>query len=319
MKAALVFLLFVSAPIVSFAQDMQLRQEAVRLLERASAASMLPNPPNLERIVTFRVLDSSTGPQEGTFTRVVIQGTGRRDEATFGNYHLINVWAQRRLATVRTSEVIPPIVHDVMWLTPIRLGHFDREDVIFAISDSEANGRPARCVEFNTIAGDTTENNELCMDASNGTLVREKLGDMLIENSSFFPFAGALFPGKIAFTFAGIPKLEISQTMKVLQNPTPDVLAAPPDAQIRGLCKTFRRPFGQYMPQPQPRGGGEADIMLRGIIGKDGRVHDAVVQLSERPDLNAQALSLIRQWVFEPALCDGQPNDIQASFMLHFR
>lgn len=59
--------------------------------------------------------------------------------------------------------------------------------------------------------------------------------------------------------------------------------------------------------------------MLRGIIGKDGKVHDAVVQYSERPDLNSEALSVVQQWVFTPAMCDGRPDSTKASFTLHFR
>jgi hypothetical protein len=37
-----------------------------------------------------------------------------------------------------------------------------------------------------------------------------------------------------------------------------------------------------------------------------------------RPDLNAEALSLIQQWVFTPGLCNGIPNTTEASFTLHF-
>jgi TonB family protein len=59
--------------------------------------------------------------------------------------------------------------------------------------------------------------------------------------------------------------------------------------------------------------------LVRGIIGRDGKVHDAVVQSSDRPDLNAEALSLIQQWVFTPAMCNGRPNPSEASFVLHFQ
>ncbi len=319
MKLAFGLLAVFLIPGFYFGQNLQLRQQAVSLLEQADAASASPNFPNLERIVTFRVLDSATGPQEGTFTRVVIQGTGRRDEVTFGSYHLLNVWTHSGLATVRTSNLAPPPAIDALRLTPIDFVRFDDEDVIYAINDSEANGHPARCIEFNTIKGDKTQNNEICVDSTNGTLAREKIGDQLIENSEFFPFAGALIPGRIEYSLGGIPRLEITQTMTALDHPTPDVLAAPANAEIRNYCKTYRRPFGKYMPQPKPSGGGTADILVRGIIGTDGKVHEPVVQRSERPDLNAQALDLIQQWVFIPAMCNGKPNNTNATLVLHFR
>jgi outer membrane biosynthesis protein TonB len=59
--------------------------------------------------------------------------------------------------------------------------------------------------------------------------------------------------------------------------------------------------------------------MVRGMIWGDGRVHDAIVQSSERPDLNAEARSLIQQWVFTPAFCNGAPHRTEASFELHFQ
>jgi hypothetical protein len=319
MKPAFGLLAFLLISCISFGQDLQLRQQAVSLLERANAVSVSPNFPSLERTVTFRVLDSATGPQQGTFTRMVVRGSGRRDEVSFGSFHMLNVYSQGQLATVRTSELLPPAPADALRLTPINLVRFDDEDVIYAINDSVTGGHPARCIEFNTIVGETNENNELCVDSNNGTLIREKIGDQLIENSNFFSFAGALIPGKIEYAFGGIPKLEITQTMTALDNPAPDLLAAPPNAEIRQICKTSRRAFGQYMPQPKPTGSGTADILLRGIIGKDGKVHDAMVQRSERPDLNAQALSIIQQWTFSPAMCDGEPNETDANFVLHFR
>lgn len=314
----LVFLLLVSA--LSFAQDLQLRQEAVQLLERADAVSTAPNLPNLERVDTFRVLDSASGPQEGTFSRVVIQGTGRREETTLGDYHVINVWTHGRLASAGGKSMTPPAIVDLMRLTPIYRVSFDGEDVIQAITDRKVGDGTLRCIQFDTVTGQKTENNEICVDSANGTTASLRVGNELIEYSDFFPFAGALMPGKISYSYAGIPRLEISQTMTVLRDATPNVLAAPPNARILQACTTFRRAFGESMPQPKPgNGGGDFDVVARGVIGWDGKVHDAVVQSSERPDLNAEAVSLVEQWVFTPALCNGRPVVTEASFTLRFQ
>jgi TonB family protein len=318
MKYAVTLLVFLFTSTLAFPQDVRLREEAVRLLERAHAVSLPPNLPNLERTVTFQVQDSPAS--EGTFTRVVVQGTGRRDEITFGDYHVVDVWTRGQLATIRTGELAPPEVQDALRLTPMLLVRFDHEDVIRAITERSVGGHSLRCIQFDTVAGNKSESNELCMDSATGTLVSEKLGNRLVENSDFFSFAGALIPGKIRYSYAGVPKLELSQTMTELIDPTPNVLAAPPNAQIRRFCTTFRRPLGQSMPQPKPGNGvQDFEVAVRGIIGMDGRVHDAVVQSSEQPDLNEEALSLIQQWVFTPAVCDGKPNTTEATFTLHFQ
>jgi len=79
MKPALMLLGLVLLSPLCFSQDIQVREEAVQLLERANAASSAPNLPNLERTDALRVFGADS-IQEGPFTRVVIQGTGRRDE-----------------------------------------------------------------------------------------------------------------------------------------------------------------------------------------------------------------------------------------------
>jgi len=73
------------------------------------------------------------------------------------------------------------------------------------------------------------------------------------------------------------------------------------------------------MPQPKEgRGGRDIDVAIRGIIGQDGKVHQAVVQSAEREDLDTEALAIVRQWVFTPAVCNGQPNDQEVTFIVHF-
>ncbi len=312
-------LLLLASTGVSAAQDPEVRREALELMERASAASLPAKLPNLERVDTFRVLDAGSGPREGTFTRVVVQGTGRREEASFGDYHLAEVSTGGNLATMKSHKVAPAEVETVIGITPIRLMRFDGEDVIHRIVTKAVGGKNARCVEFDTIKGQKIENNEFCFDPANNTLILEKTGDDLIENTDFFSFAGGFFPSKITYSFAGIRKLEVSQTMTELTDATENVLVAPPGAMTLHFCKTWRRPIGVSMPQPKAgKGGRDYDVVVRGLIESDGQIHDAVVQEAELADLGAEALQLIKQWRFSPLICEGQPGELEASFVLHF-
>jgi hypothetical protein len=191
--------------------------------------------------------------------------------------------------------------------------------VIHRIVTKAVGGKNARCVEFDTIKGQKIENNEFCFDPANNTLILEKTGDDLIENTDFFSFAGGFFPSKITYSFAGIRKLEISQTMTELTDATENVLVAPPGAMTLHFCKTWRRPIGVSMPQPKAgKGGRDYDVVVRGLIESDGQIHDAVVQEAELADLGAEALQLIKQWRFSPLICEGQPGELEASFVLHF-
>lgn len=321
--ALLLILLLISAavaPTPAYTQEPDLRTQAVLLLEKANSVSMAPDLPNLERTDTFHVSNPDSRARDGSFSRVVIQGVGRREETTFGDYHLVSVWQGNTLKTTRSTEIAPAEVVTVMRLTPIYLVRLDQADVVKAILDKQIDDLPAHCIEFETIVGQSHQQNEICVDAYNGTIVMEKLGNRVIENRGFFSFAGALVPSSITLSsLDGGPQLEISQTMAVLDNTSANVLAAPPDATTLRRCTTYRRAIGQSMPQPL-RGNGETevDIVVRGVIGTDGKVHDALVQNSERTDLNPEALSVVSQWVFSPPMCDGKPNSAEASFVLHF-
>lgn len=308
------------APARAHSQNADLRTQAVVLLEKANSVSLAPNPPNLERTDTFHVFNPNSTARDGSFSRVVIQGVGRREETIFGEYHVVNVWRGDTLETTRSTEIAPPAVVTVMRLTPIYLVRLDRADVVKAITDKQIEGLSAHCIEFDTIVGENHQQNEICVDASNGTIVSERLGSDVIENRDFFPFAGVLIPAGITLSSAdGAPRLEITQTMTALDKTAANVLAAPPDATTLRRCTTYRRAIGQSMQQPLPGNGTtEVDLVVRGMIGTDGKVHDALVQSSERSDLNAEALSVVGQWVFSPAVCNGQPNPAEASFVLHF-
>ena len=323
MKPALALVtLFVALSVTfvqkSSAQDVKVRERAEHLLERANAVSSSPHLPNLERIDTFRVFEDGT-VKEGSFSRVVVQGTGRRDEYTFADYHLLNVWTQKQVAVVGGGgSLLPPEMVNVLRVTPIYLLRFDGEDVIHTIIDRRVNGAEAHCIVFDTVKGEKTNNNELCVDAATGALVYERVDGETIENSEFFAFAGALIPGKITHSVAGV-RTEITQIMAPLTD-TANVLSAPENAQMHGLCTTYRRPFGVSMPQPKAGNGGRTDdIIVRGYIGMDGKMHEPAVQSSERPELNAEALDVAKQWTFTPAMCNGKPDVHEAEITLHFQ
>src|SRR6202035_3024991 len=159
-------------------------------------------------------------------------------------------WTGETLSTTRTPQLVPPEVARVIWLTPIRLVTFDESDVIRTITDRDIHHRPANCIAFDTIVGEQHEQNELCVDVQKRTLVSEKLGNDLTENSEFFPFAGILMPGHISYSVSGNRELSIIHTMMSLPKAAGTVRAPPPDPNVLRRCTTFRRAIGQSMPQP---------------------------------------------------------------------
>jgi hypothetical protein len=319
MKPAVAPLLVLLALPLCYSQDLKLRAEAVRLVEHANAVSSSPKLPDLERVDTFRVLNED-GVKDGSFSRAVIQGVGRREEYRFGEYRLLNIWTQRQVAVAGTPHVMPAELVNVLRITPIYLVSFDSQDVIRRISSRDFNGRPAQCIEFDTIHGERSDNNEICVDQANGAFLLEKLNGETIENSEFFAFVGALLPGKLVYSSGGIPRIEITQTMTPLSGSNANVLAAPPESSLHRICTTYRRPFGLSMPQPKTGNGGTtSDVIIRGMAGVDGKLYDPVVQSSDRRDLNAEAIEIAKQWTFTPAMCDGHADAHEVDFTLQFQ
>lgn len=317
-------LLLTALPIASSpasAQDEKLRSQAVAMLERANSVSLSPNSPNLERVDEFRSFEPNSSPREGSFSRVVVQGVGRREETTFGDFHVINVWKGNVLETTRPNNVPPAEVAIVMHITPIVLVRLDQSDVVQSITERRENGMLLQCIGIETVVGQNRQDNEVCMNAETGALISEKLDGSLTEYSNFFSFAGALYPANIKYSkIGGGLTLEISQAMRAFDDSTANVLAAPPDATTLKRCTTFRRAIGQSMPQPKPGNGShDYDVIVRGLIGQDGKVYYALVQSSQSPELSAEALSVIAQWSFLPSMCDGHPNTVEVSFLLTFR
>jgi hypothetical protein len=107
LQKSLALLALLLAPTLALAQDGELRARADSILERAHAVSVAPNLPNLERIDSFQVFDTSASAREGSFSRVVVQGIGRREETNFGEYHLTQVWAGRPWPALGAPDSFP--------------------------------------------------------------------------------------------------------------------------------------------------------------------------------------------------------------------
>lgn len=61
------------------------------------------------------------------------------------------------------------------------------------------------------------------------------------------------------------------------------------------------------------------DVMLRIVVGLDGRVGEVEVMSSAHPALSAAAIEAARQWVFAPAAVDGHEVPTEVRLRLRFR
>lgn len=320
MRHTTTFLLGFLLLATAYAEDAQLRARAFELVEHSREVSTPKQSVANETVLTFRALGADGVLREGSYTRVFARDTGIREEYTFGDFHLVRINLSDRVAFVGPSRVLPAEVRETLMLVPIQTWRLDHEDVVRKIRKTDHKGQAAQCIEFDTIRGTEMNANELCVDGQTGAQIYDRSGNMELENSAFFDFAGAKLPGHIRQYRNGVLQLDIQLTRKVLEGPvSADMFTPPPGADIGMRCRTFLRAFGQSMPQPPGNGGALTNIIVHAVIGTDGRVHDAVIESSDRPDLNGEALKVAQGWTFTPSMCNGQPNPQEANLVVRFQ
>lgn len=60
------------------------------------------------------------------------------------------------------------------------------------------------------------------------------------------------------------------------------------------------------------------DVVLEGIVGKDGTVHDLRVVETPHPDLGRAATAAVANWLFEPTLLNCEPAEVQMRVTVKF-
>jgi hypothetical protein len=301
------------------AQDINTRVEAFRLMERANSVSRPTHRTrNHKEEITFRAyrLDGTT--VEGRADNI-IAGDIERYEVFFGDYHSISIHFPDRIVQ-KDSPASPPETLELEKLTPLLIGRFDKSDVIHSITPATLFGRPAKCIQFETVNGRTHQPaNEICVDDELGALVRWNVAEDLIEDTDYVSFEGVLMPRTIRHYISAKLRMEVRQEFSVIEDPIDWAALTPPNAHTLRTCHDYRPPAMQSAPQPADAGAGPwYDVQVHAAIGPDGRVQQATVLPAGRPDLEKKALEIVATWVFTPPLCNGKPTIVSFDPVVHF-
>jgi hypothetical protein len=300
------------------AQDMPLRVEAVRLLERANAVSQAGQLlPNRKLEVTFRAHGLDGSVKEGT-SNTIYASDRQRYEVTFGNYHPISIHYPDHFVQ-NGYQPPPPETLELDELVPLRLVRFDGSDTIHGITPTTLFGRRAQCIQFETVNGRKRSSNEICVDQENGTLLRLNLDGDLTENSEFTAVEGVFLPGHIRHYLNGQLRMEVEQKFSAINEPIDWDALAPPNAIVFHQCAQYRRAIIKSAPQPVGAGPGPwYDVRVHAVIAADGRVVEPEVLPAGKPELEQQALQIASGWTFLPATCDGKTHPVPADLVVHF-
>ena len=92
---------------------------------------------------------------------------------------------------------------------------------------------------------------------------------------------------------------------------SPTAVQALPARTPTPLCKTFAKPVLIHRVEPEypseeQKQRLEGVVILESVIATDGSVQKSRVLQSPSEGLSKAALAAVRQWRYEPAVCDGK-------------
>ena len=150
-----VLLAIVCAGSIASGEDVQLRNHAVELLNRAQIVSKVQGGPyNFRTEATFTATAGDGSLQSGTYTRVRGSDGALREDLRFGDYAASSITQDAQPGWTSNWNDPPYAARKIRELVPYRPQSFDSSDVIEQIKSASYGGRDANCIEFETIVGE---------------------------------------------------------------------------------------------------------------------------------------------------------------------
>ncbi len=315
-------LLILGAIHLAAAEDQDLRNRAVHLLDRAQLASHLSGPTNIRTEVTFNAVLKGTA-QQGTYTRVRSANGGLREDVSFGDFHASSIEQQNQVAEQGPWSNPPYAVQRLMDFVPYSPLSFDETDVIQSLNPGSVNGQQATCVQFVTIRGDDRNPGEICVSDANSTVLEWHDSRRSWQASEYVSIKGALLPSNFTYREGDTFSLTADVKFTLLDAEPSQELAASAEWKRGTLCKTVLFPVVSFSPQPSSKGGAPnapvIDVTVHATVTAQGAVTGAEVLKPVRPDLDADAIKLASTWRFTPGNCEGSPKEFPIDITIHFQ
>lgn len=103
------------------------------------------------------------------------------------------------------------------------------------------------------------------------------------------------------------------------------LIAPPPGGMSLPVCEGATIERAKLLKQTKPtypqsalERGIAGPVKMNAIIGTDGRPYDLTVFASPHPDLSKAAVDSVRQWEYEPTVCNGEPVPVVTEIDVNF-
>ncbi len=292
--------------------------EAAALIQHAQDLSDLRkdgSPPfRLKAKLTITYDDGSV--VEGAYTEFWSSYSQWRKELVFGDLHRTDVVIGKEHWTVGSVSAVSERVGDLGALFDFPVHNVWSPN---KIKDNQLEGATSvRCIRTKEV---TRYAPELCFDKASGALISSAVFDVRVKDKmvgatcvyrDYRKFEERLLPASYECIQDKKVKIDASLVELTFRPEfTREVFTPPQGARDLSRCASRTTvPRAVHSEDPQRlKSGGVVDIQV--VVGTDGRPRELKVVRSLDASSDAEALRAVRNWRFEPAMCDGDPMERQ--------
>jgi len=240
-----------------------------------------------------------------------------REEISLPGYHDSLIGGKGMIWVLRPTDFTPlaeynvhralgfgSIAQGAESLSFVRSG-ISSKDVFKKTHERKEHGNRILCYEFEN---EQKQAREICQSTDTGIVSR---GSSYVD-SDFQAVGGKVFPRILILKDKDktLAKVSITELTASAQFP-PDAFAPPANISPQAGCmnpippRVVKRLPPEY-PQSARSARIQGSVLTEVLVGTDGAPKIGKVVKSPNPELAAASLHAIREWRYEPAMCDGQ-------------
>jgi len=293
-------------------------EEGKALVDRAKQLSDIraEGAPAFRLKTSFKVFKEDSTVTEGTYTETWVSRRQWRRETVLGDFRKIVVANGNKRWLLNSTSAEPEGAEEAgIKMASLRFPpEFWKPE---KIEDRDLGSLGARCME--TKPDYTGGKSLLCFDKDTGTLaaevlplqVRDRIVDHACEYRDYGKFGEKVFP-RVVRCFEGPRPTFEENLLQLSTEPSPDPALF---ARLEGGTESVnclgaaKPPTLLYSPRPVPPRieNPKNSVVLRLIVGTDGKPHDLRVVGSVDKAFDNAAMEAVRRWRFKPATFCGEP------------
>ncbi|HLK81569.1 MAG TPA: energy transducer TonB [Xanthobacteraceae bacterium] len=293
------------------AEDTAREQADLLLLKATELEKFKPDEAvKYRREARFALVRPGMSDIKGTYVILHDTSTRWREDTEFGAFSFRQLRVSAQVWTKKNNDFTPLPVEE-FWRAVNNTGfRMTNADVVKRVHNRKIEDVETKCVDFEMVRGKETEDGQICANGDPGLVVYWRYGTREVFYSEYSEFAGALRPHHIRIVFAGTDSIVADVSYARIDDFGTDAFVPMVDAESRRYCSSSQPAILEHAPDPvRPRTSSayKGVVIVDVKIGTDGRVEKAEVAQTVHPDLDQAAVDAVKEWVYQPAKCDGEP------------